>query len=102
MLDGLYDAYDAIAVAVVEAAKQRKVGIASAAAERFGLVELGDGTPSQKHIWERDESGRNLRFEWRWYDQSKAFSIQPDMNILSLELRDGNDLVRRCEERFED
>ncbi len=66
------------------------------------LIEQGDGNPSQLHVWDRSEKGNTLRFQWRWYDQSKAFSIQPDMNIVSLELRQGDVVLRSAEERYQD
>ncbi|WMT78431.1 hypothetical protein [Bradyrhizobium sp. Ash2021] len=96
------DAFEAIASAMVRAAKECSASMASAEAERHGLRELGDGKPSQIHVWERSESDTMLRFQWRWYDQSKTFSIQPDMNILSLELRQANAVLQKAEERFED
>jgi hypothetical protein len=95
-------AFEAIAGAMARAAKDRSFSIASTEAERNGLIEQGNGKPSQLHIWERSEKGKTLRFQWRWYDQSKAFSIQPDMNIMSLELRQGDVVLRRAEERYED
>ena len=67
----------------------------------FNMVEIrptkGPGTAGQK-----DEQGYTLWFQWRYYDQSRPFSLQKDMNILSLELRDGDKVLRRAEERFED
>jgi hypothetical protein len=98
----LEDAFEAIAEIMARSAKECSAGMASAEAERHGLREQGDGTPSQSHVWERSVSGETLRFQWRWYDQSKAFSIQPDMNILSLELRRADTVLRKVEERFED
>ena len=102
MLPSFDEAYEAIATAMVKAAKQRCVDIAMAIATQCGLIELGDGEPSQHTIWERQKGSETLRFEWRWYDQSKPFSIQPDMNILALALlRDGK-AIRSVEHRFED
>jgi hypothetical protein len=52
-------------------------------------------------VWELRDCDRTLRFQWRWYDPSQAFSIRPDINILSLELRHGDQVLRRAEERYE-
>lgn len=95
-------AFEAIAGAMVRAAKDCSRSTASTEAERNGLIEQGDGKPSQLQVWERSENGNTLRFQWRWYDQSQAFSIQPDMNIMSLELRQGDVVLRRAEERYQD
>jgi hypothetical protein len=95
-------AYDQIGRAMVDSAKDRSSGAACAEAERLGLTDIGNGKASQKHIWERQEGKQVLRFMWRWYDQSRPFSIQPDMNIMSVELSEGAALLRSCEERFED
>jgi hypothetical protein len=95
-------AFEVIVAAMVRAAKDCSFSTASAEAERLGLIEQGDGKPSQLHVWERSEKGNALRFQWRWYDQAKAFSIQPDMNILSLELRQGDVVLRSAEERYQD
>jgi hypothetical protein len=87
---------------LIDAAKEKSAGTAAAVAERYGLIERGDGKPSQHTIWEREEGPEILRFEWRWYDQSRAFSIQPDMNILSLALLREGRVLRRVEHRYED
>jgi len=36
------------------------------------------------------------------YDQSNSFRIQKDMNILSLELREGNTILMTAQENYED
>lgn len=87
---------------MVDAAEEKSAGAAAAAAQRYGLIERGDGKPSQHTIWEREEGTEILRFEWRWYDQSKAFSIQPDMNILALTLLSEGRVLRSVEHRYED
>ena len=68
-------AFNSIAAAMSRAVKERSIAIASAEAERNGLIEQVDDKPSCLHVWERSESGNTLRFQWRWYDQSQAFSI---------------------------
>lgn len=95
-------AFDEIASAMNLASKKDGVSPATRVVERHGLIEQGDGKPSQITIWEKTEGAKSLRFQWRWYDQSQAFSIQPDMNILTLELREGQAVIRKIESRFED
>ena len=48
-------AFEVIAAAMVRAAKDCSFSTASAEAERLGLIEQGDGKPSQLHVWERCE-----------------------------------------------
>jgi hypothetical protein len=96
------DLFDSISAAMVRAASERSVAAAVSEAERHGLIKQGDGTPSEITIWERTEGDRTLRLQWRWYDRSQVHSIRPDVNILSLELRQGDQVIRQAEQRFED
>jgi hypothetical protein len=96
------NAFEAISGAMVQAAKERSAHIASSEAERYGLSEQGDGKPSQTAVWEKTHHDKTLRFRWHWYEQSHPFSIQPDMNVMLLELRQGDSVLRKTEERFED
>jgi hypothetical protein len=98
----LDQAFEALARAMVIAANERRVGKAEVLAERLGLVKLGDGTPYQITDWERTDQGRSLRLRWRRHDHSQAFSIRPGMNILTIELRSGDEIVQRAEQRYED
>lgn len=43
-----------------------------------------------------------MTFMWRWYDQSKALSIQPDMNIMAVELIGNDTVVRSAGDSYED
>ncbi|KRR16027.1 hypothetical protein CQ14_38700 [Bradyrhizobium lablabi] len=101
-MDPLDLAFDEIAAAMIAAAGLRKIDQAQAAAERHGLKQQGTGTPSQITDWQRSDATRSLRFRWRWYDPSQAFSIQPDINILTIELREGDQIIRQSEQRYED
>lgn len=94
--------FDEIASAMIIAANQCNVSAVEAVLKHHGFIQLGDGKPSQITDWEKTVDGKTLWFRWRWYDQSKVFSIQPDMNILSLELRSGASVLRRTEQRYED
>ena len=93
--------FDTIGTAMKTAAKEENHLFAADEAKRFGLVST---VPSRGpgEAWQIVEDGFTLWFQWRYYDQSRPFSIQKDMNILSLELREGDKVLRRAEERFED
>src|SRR5215472_9803122 len=85
--------FEAIAAAMKIAAEKEDRGIASSEAVRFGMTEV----PPRKPIgtaWEIAEGGLKLWFQWRYYDPSHAFSVQKDINILSLELREGDKVIR--------
>jgi hypothetical protein len=97
----LVTAFDAIAESMVQAAKERSFTVASAEAQRHGLTKQSDEKPAPVSVWERTDGDLTLRFRWRWYDQSGPFSIQPDMNVLSLEFRRGDEILRRAEQRYE-
>jgi hypothetical protein len=90
------NAFEAIAQTLSTVAAQRSVVPAQCAAELLGLKEQGDGRPSQTHVWERTEGGLSLLLQWHWFDQSHPFSIQPDMNKLKLEMRQGSAVLRRA------
>lgn len=49
----LEHAFEAIVGAMVRAAKEFSFSVAFTEAERNGLIEQGDGKPSQLHVWER-------------------------------------------------
>ncbi len=48
-----------------------------------------------------DPTGFTVLVHARWCDQSKPFSIQPDMHIMSVELRSDASLMRH-EQRYEE
>jgi hypothetical protein len=93
--------FDAIAAAIEVAAGKEDHSIASSVAERFGLIETASSAPTGT-AWQTMASGFTLWFQWRYYDQSNSFSVHKDMNILSLELRDGDKTCRQAQQRFED
>jgi hypothetical protein len=101
-LMNLDQAFDEIAAAMAKATTADGHALASRAVDRHGLVEQGDGTPKRITVWETSADGKTLRFQWRWYDPSQAFSIRPDMNVLTLELLTGDTILRKVEERYED
>jgi|SRR5579872_3632256 len=80
---GCFEAmFDTIAAAMKVAAERTDYSIASNEAVRFGLTETEPIKPIGT-AWQKMENGFTLWFQWRYYDQSKAFSIQKDMNILN-------------------
>jgi len=66
--------FDEIASAMIVAANRRKVDNVELVLNHHRFTLLGDGTPSQKTIWEKQENRKMLWFQWRWYDQSQAFN----------------------------
>jgi hypothetical protein len=93
--------FQTIAEAMKRAATAADHSIASGEVERFDMVKT-EPTKPIGDAWRKAENGYTLWFQWRYYDQSKPFSIQKDMNIMSLELREGSKVLREVEERFED
>jgi len=95
-------AFHAIAKTLTTAADERSFAPAVTAAESFGLKEQGDGGPSATYIYERRDGDLCLWLRTHWYDQSHPFSIQPDMNKLRLELRQGSAILCSAESSYED
>jgi hypothetical protein len=95
-------AFLSISAAMGEAAKATHSRDASAEAERWGLKEQPCRPFTTSREWRRSEGSRMLVFRFRFYDQSRPFSIRPDMNILSLELTENGAMLRTAEERYED
>jgi hypothetical protein len=96
-------AFTAIETAMTSAANQRSAEFAASEAERLGLTKQGDANGTyQDKVWERTADGVILRLKWHCYDQSHTYRALPDMNVLSLELRQGEKILRRAESRFED
>lgn len=94
--------FEAIAQTLATAAQQRSVIPAERVAELLGLKEQVDDKSSATQVWERTEGDLSLWLQWHWYDQSHPFSIQPDMNKLKLEMRQGAAVLRRAEASYED
>lgn len=102
LLREIQTVFEEIARSLTTAAEQRSFRIAAKVAEHFGLREQKDADPFADHVWERSEGTLSLWFQWRWYDQSRAFSVQPDMNKLRLEMRQGSVVLRSAESSYED
>jgi hypothetical protein len=96
-------AFTAIEAAMTGAANQRSAEFAVSEAERGGLIKQGDANGTyQDKVWERTADGAILRLKWHCYDQFHAYRGLPDMNVLSLELRQGDKILQRTERRYED
>lgn len=106
-MDNLEEAFELIAKAIEVSEQQRSSSHAEATAVSCGLVkclEPEEGKPnfSPRWGWEKQIGSRTIYYQWRFYDQSKPFSIRPDMNIITVELREDGKIVRHAEGRFED
>jgi hypothetical protein len=95
------DAFNAISAAIVRSASDRSADVAISEAERHGLIKQS-ATRADREIWEKTDGATTLRFQWRWYDPSHAYRTFPDINVLSLELQEGDKTLRHAEERYED
>lgn len=95
-------AFEAIAAAMTVAASKGNDSIASTEAERQGLANHGAGERAHSTVWQKSSDDKTLWYQYRYYDPSQVFSIRPDVNILTLELREGDRVLRRAEERYED
>jgi hypothetical protein len=93
--------FEAIARAMKVAAGNADHSAASSVAEELGLKETSSSA-STGSAWQTTASGFTLWFGWRYFDQSHSFRVEKDMNILALELREGDKILRKTEERFED
>jgi hypothetical protein len=90
---------------MARAASQCSGNIAVSEAERRGLMKQGNEAEAgtyQDKIREKTLGDMILRFRWHCFDQSHAYRAYPDKNVLSLELRQANHVLRRAEQSFED
>jgi hypothetical protein len=94
--------FEEIARSLATAADQCSYRPAARVAEQFGLIKQGAADPYADQVWERSEGTLSLWFRWHWYDQSRAFSVRPDMNKLRLEMRQGSVVLRLAESSYED
>lgn len=82
--------YDDFVTIIDKAAAAKRIYDVPEAAERVNMK--GGGT--QRGLGQRweysltDSVGKTVLVKCRWWDQSKAFSIQPDMHVMSVELLD--------------
>jgi hypothetical protein len=96
-------AFNAIETAMGAAAARCSAEFAGAEAERWGLIRHGDVRATyQDKTWEKAAGDVILRLRWHCYDPSSVWSVQRDRNVLSLELRQGEKVLRQAESRYED
>ena len=74
--------------AITEACRSKNFAHATAKAEELGMVlESEEKSLSLRYDYRISNSPRDyVIFHFRSYDQSQAFSIQPDMNKFELDL----------------
>lgn len=99
--DSLHSKFERISLAMDRAVIEKSLSLAQAEAEHCGLSEVPPKN-GQSHRWEFTDGTLVLALDWRWYDQSKSFSIRPDMNVMVLTISDGDQVIRRIEKRYED
>lgn len=95
--------YDDLAEAIERACRERHYYIVTERAETLGLTGGGGGSGfSERHAYTlTDPNGLTVDLAARWYDQSKAFSVQPDRHIFALTLRSGADVIATTAREFE-
>lgn len=98
----LDEAYNQIVVAIDAGAEQASSSPPTLTAEKLGLKLLEDGHPRQTYTYARVEGNKRVIFTWRWYDQSKTFSIRPDRNIIAVALEIDGKATKSYTRDFED
>lgn len=90
-------------VTIIEQAwKDKNIYSVPEAAEAAGF-KGGEVQRGLSQRWEygfTDESGVEVEVTARWWDQSKAFSIQPDMHVMNVSLK--TDPPKHFERRYEE
>jgi hypothetical protein len=73
------------------------------AAETYGLTgaEEQRGTGQRWNFSFVDAHNQEVLVHARWWDQSQAFSIRPDMHVISVELK-GEATLMKHERRYEE
>ena len=95
--------YHRFVVIIDQACEARDIFAVPKAAETTGLT----GQEEQRGMGQRwnysclDDHGQTVLVHVRWWDQSQAFSIRPDMHVMSVELK-GNVSLMRHERRYEE
>lgn len=95
-------AFDDIVAAMKRSETAGDDGLTRQVVEGHGMVKLPASKLAQRETWELAIDGRTLWFQSRWHDPSQAFSIQRDIRILTVEIRDQSQVVRSAEVRFPD
>lgn len=72
-------------------------------AEHFGLKEVDPAEhthPQILGIYKGSVDGRTVKLTQRWHDPSQAFSIQPDINKMRLEIDGMEPLLTEFPDKF--
>lgn len=91
------DTFDKLRALIDQACRECSFGIAIRGAEAHGMVGgQGNNRWSLDYDFELlDATGAKVALNYHSYDQSKAFSIRPDMNEFELTLTDANGVTTR-------
>lgn len=99
----LHDLYSRFVEIIDESAMEKNIYAVPQAATEFGMQggeeERGFGQRWSYTLESHD--GLTLSVHARWWDQSKAFSIRPDMHIMTVELS-GDAIRMRHEGSYEE
>lgn len=97
------ETFDKLRVLIDQACRERSFGIAIRGAEAHGMVSgQGNNRWSLDCDFELvDATGAKVALNFHSYDQSKAFSVRPDMNKFALTLMDANRVTRRYSNQYE-
>lgn len=98
-----FDLYNSLVAVIDRAYESKSIYDVPKAAEAAGMVggEEPRGGFSQRWNYEfTDAAGQTVKIHCRWWDQSKSFSIQPDMHVMSVELV-GSSPIMAHERRYE-
>lgn len=85
--------YERMVAAIDQAADDEHIYQVPQAAEREGM----NGGEIRRDLSQRwkysftDDAGENVELECYWYDQSKAFSIRPDMHVMTVRFESPTD-----------
>ncbi len=96
------DFYHRFVLLIDKACEARDIFAVPKAAEEAEM----NGGEEQRGMGQRwnyshtDETGQIVIVHARWWDQSQAFSIQPDMHVMSVELKAKTTLMKH-ERRYE-
>ncbi|QLQ12849.1 MAG: hypothetical protein HZY74_05465 [Brevundimonas sp.] len=97
------DLYQQFVALIDEACASKDVYAVPKAAAAAGM-EGGETPHGLSQRWDYtfvDLLGQTLLVHARWWDQSQAFSIRPDMHVMSVELKAG-DTIARHKRRYEE
>lgn len=86
------EVYEKLVAAIDRATADRHIYDVPKAAEAEGMAG-GEIRRDLSQRWEytyADHAGGTVKVDCYWYDQSKPFSIRPDMHKMRVELEDAN------------